>query len=130
MSNEHLAQYAAAVDVFDSEGGRQSSSDAERPVLKPGIEPDAADDCSKGYRYEQLADAVAYALLIRSTPVEEEDVVRPSHRNAIAAPDDADWALMASLGIQFDGRAFRFAEYRYDRLKDAVKSARRAGAAR
>jgi hypothetical protein len=33
---------------------------------------------------------------------------------------------MAPLGIQFDGRAFRFAGYRYDRLADAVNYARRA----
>lgn len=132
MSNEprRVSEYAAAVDVFTSEGGRQPSSDDKRQVLKLGIESDTADYCCKGYRYEQLADSVAYALLIGATPGEEEDIARPPHRNAIVAPDDADWALMASLGIQFDGRAFRFAEYRYDRLKDAVNSARRAEAAR
>lgn len=131
MSNERrkASEYAAAVDVFTSEGGRQPSNDSERQILKLGIESGGAD-YYRGYRYEQLADAVAYALLKQATPVEEEDVARPPHRNTIVALDDADWALMASLRIQFDGLAFRFAQYRYDRLTDAVNSARRAQAVR
>lgn len=61
--------------------------------------------------------------------MEEEDVARPLHRDSIVAPNDAEWALMTSLGIQFDGRAFRFAGSRYTRLKEAVNSVRRVQAA-
>jgi len=49
--------------------------------------------------------------------------------NPCPAPTDAERALMAPLGIQFDGRAFRFAGNHYDRLADAVSYARRANAA-
>jgi hypothetical protein len=45
-----------------------------------------------------------------------------------AAPTGTERVLMASLGIQFDGRTFRFAGCRYDRLTDAVNHARRADA--
>lgn len=40
---------------------------------------------------------------------------------------EADQALMASLDIVFDGRAFWFAGSRHERLADAVAHARRAG---
>ncbi len=54
---------------------------------------------------------------------------RPPSRKPCPAPTDADRALMATLGIQFDGYAFCFAGSRYDRLADAVAYARRANAA-
>ena len=131
MTDEHrkASEYAAAIDVFTSEGGRQPSSQDESPMPRVGAESEGTDFGCKGYRYEQLADAVAYALLRRATPVEEEDVARPPHRDSIVAPSDADWALMTSWGIEFDGRAFRFAGSRYARLKEAVNSARRVQAA-
>lgn len=130
MTNEHRkdSEYAAALDVFTSEGGSQHSSQAEWPMLRFWAESEVTDFGYKGYRYEQFADAVAYALLRRATPVEEEDVARPPHRDSVVAPNDAEWALMTTLGIQFDGRAFRFAGSRYNRLKDAVNSARRVQA--
>ena len=132
MTNEHrkASEYAAALDVFTSEGGSPPSSQVERPMLRVGVgaESEGTDFGDKDYRYEQLADAVAYALLRGATPVEEEDVARPPHRDSIVAPNDADWALMTSLGVQFDGRAFRFAGSRYNRLQDAVNSARRVQA--
>lgn len=129
MSIEHrqsndLSRDAAALDVFASEGGRQPS-DVARETLELGVEREGLDYYYKGYRYERLADALAYARLRRSTPAEE--LAAPStRRNPLAAPNDADWALMSSLGIRFDGRAFRVGGYRYDRLNDAVSSARRA----
>jgi hypothetical protein len=131
MTNEHrkASEYAAALDVFTSEGGSQPSSQAERPMLRGRAESEGTEFAYKGYRYEQLADAVAYAFLRGATPVEEEDVARPPHRDSIVAPNDAEWALMTSLGIQFDGRAFRFAGSRYTRLKEAVESVRRLQAA-
>ena len=45
------------------------------------------------------------------------------------APTDAERALMAPWGIQFDGRAFRFAGHCHARLADAMSYARRANAA-
>jgi hypothetical protein len=43
------------------------------------------------------------------------------------APTPGEQAVMAAHGIQFDGRGFRFAGFRYDRLIDAVRQSRRAG---
>ena len=81
---------------------------------------------SEGYLFEQLGDALAYARLTHARPDEEDDGGPPRHHRAFVPPTDAEQALMASLGIQFDGRAFRFAGYRYDRLANAVNYARQA----
>lgn len=132
MSNTHrnptdLLLHAAAVDAFTFEGRRSPSDEGEREMAELGIGRDGADYGYKGYRYERLADAIAYARLTRSRPARENEVAPPWRRNTLEAPNDSEQALMASLGIQFDGRAFRFAGFRYDRLADAVNYARRAG---
>ena len=132
MSIEHpqprdASQGAAAVDVFTSEGGRPPS-ELEREMQELGVEADGPEYYFRGYHYERLADALAYARLKRLAP-EGEDASPPTRSRAWVAPSEKDRALMASLGIEFDGRAFRFGEYRYDRLADAVSSARRASVA-
>jgi len=78
-----------------------------------------------GYRYDRWEDAVAYARLLRNRPSQIDAAVAlaPGRERV---PSDTDQALMASLGIRFDGRAYRFGDYRYDQLSDAVTYARRA----
>lgn len=46
---------------------------------------------------------------------------------APAAPTQRERSVMVAHGIQFDGRGFRFAGFRYDRLIDAVHQSRRSG---
>ena len=130
MSRKHRrvmerAQYAAAVEVFTSEGGRLPSAEGERQMAQLGVRCDGGDYLYQGYCYEQLGDALAYARLAESRPSADEGPAPFLHKQ-VAAPTDAERALISSLGIQFDGRAFRFAGYRYDRLADAVSYARRA----
>jgi hypothetical protein len=110
MSRRHrnaavLDRYAAAIEVLTAKG----------------------DHCH-GYRYEQPGDALAYAHLAGSRPGAHDEGPALFPHKAFAAPTDNERAVMASLGIQFDGRNFRFAGYRYDRLADAVNYARRANA--
>jgi hypothetical protein len=54
-----------------------------------------------------------------------------SSRTAVPAPARAptqpERIVMAAHGIQFDGRGFRFAGYRYHWLADAVRQSRMAG---
>jgi hypothetical protein len=80
-----------------------------------------------GYRYDRLTDAVSYALLTRARPGPREPGAPHTQCTVVAAPSDADRALMASLAIEFDAGAYRFGSYRYDRLADAVNYARSAG---
>jgi len=116
----------AGVDTFTSEGGRVPSAEGERQMAELGISLQGVDFDYKGYRYEELAHAVAYARLRNSSYADSEDGTPPRHRRAFVAPTRAEQTLMDSLGIQFDGRRFRFAGFSYDRLADAVSYARRA----
>lgn len=130
MSRKHhrvpeLPQGAAAIEVLTPEGGRLPSAEGERQMAELGVGRDGGDYLYQGYCYEALGDALAYARLARSRPGTDEGPAPSPHKH-VAAPTDAERALISSLGIQFDGRAFRFAGYRYDRLADAVSYARRA----
>jgi hypothetical protein len=117
----HLRQQTAAAEFLPSDAGRPPPEQGDGQDAKPGVRPHAT-----GYRYEQLGDALAHARQTRSGPDEDDGSGLSLQRPAFVPPTDAEQMLMASLGIQFDGRAFRFAGYRYDRLADAVLYARLA----
>lgn len=75
----------------------------------------------RGYRYDRLADALAYAKLPRHI----NDLQARSH--APLAPDEPpqgpgpdDLAQMAAWGIAFDAGVYCLDSYRYERLDDAV----------
>jgi hypothetical protein len=97
------------------------------PKSRAAAEP-AAPPCANrggaGYRYEQLGEGLAHARQTRALPDEPEG--SPRQPREFRPPTTAEQMLMASLGIQFDGYAYSFAGYRYDRLADAVKYARQA----
>lgn len=115
-----LPQQAAAADVPQAGAGRLPPGEGE-PRAAQLDTPAGGDDA--GYRYEQLGDALTHARQSRSGPDEGND----GHpRPASVPPTNSEQTLMASLGIQYDGRSFRFAGFRYDRLADAVLYARRA----
>jgi hypothetical protein len=120
-----LSPAAAALDVFTSEGGRAPTEEEERQMAELGIHREGPDYDYRGYRYEKWSDAVAYACMARPDAADDEVGPPRRHRHA-ASLSDADRASMAALGIQFDGRSFRFGAYRYDLLADAVQSARRS----
>ena len=125
MSHQHrrsrdLRQQAAAAEAPMPGAGRPPGEGEPQDAQPDGRSQDT------GYRYEQLGDALAHARQTRSGPDEEADNDSSRQRPAFVPPTDAEQLLMASLGIQFDGRSFRFAGYRYDRLADAVLYARQA----
>jgi hypothetical protein len=127
-NNDHLAAgqpQAAFLHAANSAWDEMPSPEDVRQVAKFGVSRDGPDFAYRGYRYEQLHDALAYAR-IASARVDEEDEPEALPHTPFTPPTDAERLLMGSLGIQFDGRAFRFGGFRYDRLADAVNSARRA----
>ena len=74
-----------------------------------------------GYRYECLADAVAYAQLgrARQTPLpdaEAFDVIEP--------PNAMERDLIRELSISLENDIFVFEGFRYDKLIDAANYAR------
>ena len=101
--------------------------DRERQMAEFAVGHDGLAYHYNGYRYDRLKDAVSYAFLTRARPGPREPGGPHPQSAAVAAPSDADRALMASLAIEFDAGAYRFGNYRYDRLADAVNYARSAG---
>jgi hypothetical protein len=75
----------------------------------------------RGYRYEHLADALAYASLPRNADDLRESVQAPlAPDEPPATPCAQDLAVMAAWDITFEAGVYRFGPYRYDRLADAV----------
>ena len=80
------------------------------------------------YRYDRLADAVAYATLSRARGLPDEDAGSTASVEHVDVPDESDRAVMADLAITYEGGIFRYASYRYDRLADAVRYAKQVKA--
>jgi hypothetical protein len=79
----------------------------------------------RGYRYDRLADAVAYARVDREHQRGQAALeTSPPADEAPPMPSSGDLALMATWGIRFDAGVYTFQQYRYERLCDAVAYAR------
>ncbi|MBB6092482.1 hypothetical protein HNQ60_001360 [Povalibacter uvarum] len=83
----------------------------------------------EGYCYERLADAVAYAAVVRARqarPVEPvaEQLTSVDVPNAVDGLSVTDHLLMFELAITFENGSFVFNGFRYDRLVDAANYAR------
>ena len=76
-----------------------------------------------GYRYDRLADAVAYSKLMRSRPSRSDPGGTFTQREKLDEPTDVDRELMTSLAIRFEEGTYRFEGFRYGRLADAVNYA-------
>lgn len=77
----------------------------------------------KSYRYDFLADACNYARLDATRPT---SLTAPEgHRKwtEAAKPTAVEAQTMADLNITFDGKYYRYDQYRYDRFADAVNYA-------
>jgi hypothetical protein len=59
-------------------------------------------------------------------PGQEDTVGTFTQGEMLAWLTDAEQAIMASLGIRFNHGAYRFEDFRYDQLADAVNYAKLA----
>jgi hypothetical protein len=79
----------------------------------------------RSYRYDRLADAVAYARLGREHPRgQAAQEASPQADEPPPLPSSDELALMATWDIRFDAGIYTFQNYRYERLCDAVAYAR------
>jgi len=97
-----------SMDAMLHHGIRRASGHEQRQVARVGLED-------------------PFGLASPRAREAREDNSTGSHCPPIAAPTQDERAVMAVHGIQFDGRGFRFAGYRYERLIDAVHQSRRWG---
>lgn len=112
-------------------GSAQPELELEHVMAKYAIRYDGRHYEYNHYRYDHLSDAVAYARLMRSRlpQVDMGGPLWPGER-VDSPPDDADRELMVALGIYFKAGTFRFENFRYDHLADAVNYAKRMAGGR
>jgi hypothetical protein len=119
-------RYGDEADLPDPAGSTGAAqSERERLMAKYAIRYDGRQYEYRRYRYDDLSDAVAYARMRARLP--QADIGGPFWRGepVDAPPGDADRELMAALGISFEAGIFRFENFRYDHLVDAVSYAKR-----
>lgn len=78
----------------------------------------------EGYRYDYLADAVAYAQVVRSRRSLRANPSLPTRSDIVESPNESDRQLMMGLSIAFENGRFVFENHHYDHLIDAVNYAR------
>jgi hypothetical protein len=128
-----IAVSKAAENAFISEGGRlgQGTEGGEDNIDTASLEMAELAISHvdrfyrfRGYRYERLEDAVAYARLMRSRGVAESPQERASVADAVGRgeqpPDAAIRETMAALGISYVGGLYCFEDFRYERRADAM----------
>jgi hypothetical protein len=123
-TNERLHAPVAETTAPDEGRAPGASFERERQMTDFSIGYDGLHYAYNGYRYDRLADAVVYAQLMRSRPMQEDAGGRFSPASAPAPPTDTERSLMDSLAIDFRDGAYRFKGYRYDGLMDAVNYAK------
>jgi len=114
-SSEFTGQPGAGTD-----GSHQTQQDVMNQFF---ISYDGRRYQYNGYHYDELADAVGYAQLMRSQPLRDNPPGPFLPDAMLPLPSDADSQIMASLGIRFERGRYRFEDFRYDHLADAVRYA-------
>lgn len=113
--------YANKLREFAASG--VSTADKAR-AMRTGISFDGRQFVYRDFKYDQLSDAFSYAELdIRR---EDRDVLATTSADWLSRPipNITDQALMQQFGITFEDWRYRFRDYRYDHLADALNYAR------
>jgi len=76
------------------------------------------------YRYERLADAVAFARADQRRP-DYRPVPLPLSWEQWTAPSGEECEIMATYGIVYEHGTYRYKEFHYDFLEQALAYARR-----
>lgn len=98
----------------------ESSPDSRRDMREYDVHHDGCAYEYNGYRYDRLEDALAYARLMRSRPLQPDP--RGPYRlcRDLGAESETSRQRMASLGIELKDGRFHYRGFRYDRLAEAV----------
>lgn len=95
-----------------------------RLMAESGVAFDGRSYWYRQYHYDLLDDALAYARQDMSRPIGPAESEGHRHWQQADAPNAATLLLMTQLGITFDGKYYRYDDYRYDRFIDAINYAR------
>ena len=122
-----------SVNDLVAEGGRVLASDdsvgdgidddRRRLMSAHSIHYDGRRYRYNGYRYDRVADAVAYAELVQSGQPTEAGPDPFTPGEIVPSPSASERETMAALAISFRAGVYAYREFRYDRLADAVSYA-------
>lgn len=101
----------------------QVSEAAMDHAMYLGISFNGTQFIYREFRYDRLADAIAYAELDISREGGRGLSSTPEMWLERLVPDADDLTTMRKHGIIFEGRQYRCQDFRYDRLADAVSFA-------
>ncbi len=103
----------------------RSSIESDRDfAMQLGISFNGTQFVYRDFKYDKLTDAVAYAELDRSRTGAHLTASPPEAWLERPVPSASDDQLMKQYGISLDGGRYRYRDYRYDRLGDAMNYAR------
>jgi hypothetical protein len=102
---------------------KDDAGERERLMTAHEITPAGRQYQFSHYLYDRFEDALGYAKKQRLAPSasDEGDSLPPAR--LVEAPDERQRRLMRTYGITFDAGVYHLAEYRYDRLADAMNYA-------
>lgn len=100
-------------------------SEEERHRLGgPGVGFDGRKYRYKSFSYDKSTDALNYSRLDRARLGSGSASEDPPEWAHTIVPTEAERQQMDKLGITYDGKQYRYQEYRYDRVTDAINYAR------
>lgn len=96
----------------------------QNQAMQLGIAFNGVQFVYRDYKYDKLADAMAYAEL-DSARNGRQPVASATDWLARPVPSAAEQALMQLLGVHFEDWRYTFQGYHYDRRVDALRYAKR-----
>lgn len=75
------------------------------------------------FKYDKLPDAVAYAAFDIAREGSKPVASSPVDWLERQIPDEGEQEMMQQYGISFEGWRYKYQDFRYDRLADAIKYA-------
>ena len=109
--------------MITTRSGQHSESgslDGQHDMREYNVHYDGCTYEYNGYRYDRLDDALAYARLMRSRPLQYDPRGPYRLRRDLGAESETNRRRMAALGIELKDGRFCYHGYRYDRLAEAV----------
>lgn len=134
---EKYLEACSLVDALELQLVQLGSVERSTPTVAPVVSPQQTGDAAanqmaelciryngktygyRGYRYDLFVDAVNYARLDRARGF-SEGPGDAADMEPVRLPTPAERGAMQALGITFKDGVFRWREFRYDRLADAL----------
>lgn len=106
--------------MITTRSGQHSESGSQDDMHEYNVHYDGCTYEYNGYRYDRLDDALAYARLMRSRPLQYDPRGPYRLRRDLGAESETNRRRMDALGIELKDGRFCYRGYRYDRLAEAV----------